>query len=431
MRDGVKMKRMGKIIRYLKRAKVIVLSLLFSLKLYSEVPVEITYQGNIREKGILISGVRNMSFSIYDSTSSTTPLWESTTTAVSISTGVFRVSLKPEIPRDKWNDVLYLEITVEGQKLTPREKITPSPSAINSLLHEGKRYYTSILPPSDAQGGDLWFNSNTGTLYYYNGSTWTIPSGGVPAPHHTTHEPGGGDEITKLGEITFTDDIIISSNTLIRPGVNVSSITISTNVSIEGWLNVSSSVYANWLYGNGSGITNIKGENIIDNSISPSKLAPCSANQILFYNGTQWLCMSPSAGNETDPLSIHNYNLIPSSQTASMYITSSTVEYSYVLTKLVSYKASELNPSNNGLFVTDSGMVGIGTSNPLSKLSVVGDAYFGSGTSVAIKVDSNAKVGIGTSTPQSKLDVVGDDVSGNKVSVYYAGDKPIAYFKRK
>jgi len=425
------MKRMEKIIRYLKRTKVIVLSLLFSLKLYSEVPVEITYQGNIREKGILISGVRNMSFSIYDSTSSTTPLWESTTTAVSISTGVFRVSLKPEIPRDKWNDVLYLEITVEGQKLTPREKITPSPSAINSLLHEGKRYYTSILPPSDAQGGDLWFNPNTGSLYYYNGSGWTTPSGGVPAPHHTTHEPGGGDEITKLGEITFMDDIIISSNTLIRAGVNVSSITVSTNVNIGGWLNVSSSVYANWLYGNGSGITNIKGENIIDNSISPSKLEPCSANQILFYNGTQWICTSPIAGSETDPWSIHNYNLTSSSQTASLYITSSTVEYSYVLTKLVSYKVSELNPANNGLFVTESGMVGIGTSNPLSKLSVVGDAYFGNETSVAIKVDNNAKVGIGISTPKSKLDVVGEDVSGNKISVYYAGDKPIAYFKRK
>jgi len=430
MRDGVKMKRMGKIIRYLKRTKIIALALLFSLKLYSEVPVEITYQGNIREKGILISGVRNMSFSIYDSTSSTTPLWESTTTAVSISTGVFRVSLKPEIPRDKWNDVLYLEITVEGQKLTPREKITPSPSAINSLLHEGKRYYTSILPPSDAQGGDLWFNPNNGSLYYYNGSGWTIPSGGVPAPHHTTHEPGGGDEIKKLGEITFMDDIIISSNTLIRAGVNVSSITVSTNVNIGGWLNVSSSVYANWLYGNGSGITNIKGENIIDNSISPSKLAPCSANQILFYNGTQWICINPSR-SEIDPWSIHDYNLTSSSQTASLYITSSTVEYSYVLTKFVSYKVSELNPSNNGLFVTESGMVGIGTSNPLSKLSVVGDAYFGNGTSVAIKVDNNAKVGIGTSTPKSKLDVVGEDVSGNKISVYYAGDKPIAYFKRK
>jgi hypothetical protein len=213
--------------------------------------------------------------------------------------------------------------------------------------------------------------------------------------------------------------------------VNVSSITISTNVSIEGWLNVSSSVYANWLYGNGSGITNIKGENIVDNSISPSKLAPCSANQMLFYNGTQWICVSPSTATEVDPWSIHNYNLTSSSQTASLYITSSTVEYSYVLTKLVSYKASELNPSNNGLFITESGMVGIGISNPLSKLSVVGDAYFGNGTSVAIKVDNNAKVGIGISTPKSKLDVVGDDVSGNKISVFSAGDKPIAYFKRK
>jgi len=387
------MKKFRKIIRNLKRTKVIVLSLLFSLKLYSEVPVEITYQGNIREKGILISGVRNMSFSIYDSTSSTTPLWESTTTAVSISTGVFRVSLKPEIPRDKWNDVLYLEITVEGQKLTPRERITPSPSAINSLLHEGKRYYTSILPPSDAQGGDLWFNSNTGALYYYNGSGWTTPSG-VPAPHHTTHEPGGGDEITKLGEITFTDDIIISSNTLIRAGVNVSSITISTNVNIEGWLNVGvwgsspDDVVQIWRDGNGVVV------------------ASMSASGVLMAN--KFLGDASGLSGVATLANVDPYRLIKADSSK----------------RLVNAGILQGDGINDGITVDASSFSVVNTALFRSSVTIEGD-----GTTGLVVSDGN--VGIGTTNPKSKLEVVGDDVSGNKISIFYAGDKPIAYFKRK
>ena len=390
------MKRMEKIIRYMKRAKILVLSLLFSLNIYSEVPVEITYQGNIREKGILISGERNMSFSLYDSTSSTVPLWSSTSTpsVVSISTGVFRVTLKPEIPRDKWNEVLYLEITVEGQKLSPREKITPSVLAINSLLHEGKRYYTSILPPSEAQGGDLWFNSNTGALYYYNGSGWTTPSGGFPAPHHTTHEPGGGDEITKLGAITFTDDIIISSNTLIRPGVNVSSITISTNVSIEGWLNVK------------SGGTSSSDMAQIWRDSSGVIIGSMSATGVLMAN--KFLGDASGLSGIATLSNVDPYRLIRANSSK----------------QLVNAGILQGDGINDGITVDASSFSVVKTALFMSSVTIQGDGTTG-------LIVSNGNVGIGTTNPKTKLDVVGDDVSGSKVSVFYAGDKEIAYFKRK
>jgi len=395
MRDGVEMKEIAKIIRYMKRAKILVLSLLFSLNIYSEVPVEITYQGNIREKGILISGERNMSFSLYDSTSSTVPLWSSTPTpsAVSISTGVFRVTLKPEIPRDKWNEVLYLEITVEGQKLSPREKITPSVLAINSLLHEGKRYYTSILPPSEAQGGDLWFNSNTGVLYYYNGSGWTTPSG-VPAPHHTTHEPGGGDEITRLGAITFTNDIIISSNTLIRPGVNVSSITISTNVSIEGWLNVK------------SGGTSSSDMAQIWRDSSGVIIGSMSATGVLMAN--KFLGDASGLSGIATLSNVDPYRLIRANSSK----------------QLVNAGILQGDGINNGITVDASSFSVVKTALFMSSVTIQGDGTTG-------LIVSNGNVGIGTTNPKTKLDVVGDDVSGSKVSSYYAGDKEIAYFKRK
>jgi len=395
MRDGVEMKEIAKIIRYMKRAKILVLSLLFSLNIYSEVPVEITYQGNIREKGILISGERNMSFSLYDSTSSTVPLWSSTPTpsAVSISTGVFRVTLKPEIPRDKWNEVLYLEITVEGQKLSPREKITPSVLAINSLLHEGKRYYTSILPPSEAQGGDLWFNSNTGVLYYYNGSGWTTPSG-VPAPHHTTHEPGGGDEITRLGAITFTNDIIISSNTLIRPGVNVSSITISTNVSIEGWLNVK------------SGGTSSSDMAQIWRDSSGVIIGSMSATGVLMAN--KFLGDASGLSGIATLSNVDPYRLIRANSSK----------------QLVNAGILQGDGINDGITVDASSFSVVKTALFMSSVTIQGDGTTG-------LIVSNGNVGIGTTNPKTKLDVVGDDVSGSKVSSYYAGDKEIAYFKRK
>ncbi len=399
----------------------------FASKLSSEIPVKFIYQGNLREKGILVNGTRQMQFKIYDSTSSTTALWVSPVVDVSISTGVFRVVIEPSIPRDVLNRVLYLEITVNSQTLSPREQILPSVYTLNALYHEGKRYYTSILPPSDAEKGDLWFNTNDNNLYYYSGTQWIGASASVPQPHHISHEPGGLDEITKLSTITFEGSIIISSGNKITSTGRM--VEISTNALITGYLSVSSYVYASGFSGDGYLITNISGTNLRDSSLPLSKLSPCANGQTIIYNGSSWVCGTMSM-SETDPLSIHNYMITSSSQTASFWVSSGTVDNFYILNNLDVYQTARFNPSSNGLFVASNGNVGIGVNTPSSKLSINGDVNIDSGGKDALKIDTSANVGIGTDSPSAKLEVRGEDQPG-MITVYKAGDRRIGFFRRK
>ena len=55
------------------------------------VPAKITYQGNIRQNGNLVTGQRSITFRIYNSSTSSSALWTSPVYPVFISTGVFKV----------------------------------------------------------------------------------------------------------------------------------------------------------------------------------------------------------------------------------------------------------------------------------------------------------------------------------------------------
>ncbi|MGC9070737.1 MAG: hypothetical protein ACP5IO_05455 [Elusimicrobiales bacterium] len=418
---------------YKAEAKWLIFSfmlLFFSLSnLLAEIPVKFIYQGNLREKGILVSGIRQMQFKVYDSTSSSTPLWVGPVVDVSISTGVFRVVVEPSLSRGDLNKVLYLELTVNSQTLSPREQILPSVYAINTLYHEGKRYHTSSSTPSDANAGDLWFNTNENILYYYTGAQWIgVSVSSSPSPHHLSHEPGGDDLITRLSTITFEGSIIVSSNSYITTTGGI--LNVSTNTTITGYISVSSYVYASGFSGDGFLITNINGANIRDSTMPPSKLTPCSNGQTLIYNGSSWVCGSISLVAETDPWSIHNYFITSSSQTASFWVSSGTVESFYVLNNLDVYQTARFNPSSNGLFITSSGNVGIGDPNPLNKLSIKGDVNIDSGGKDALTITPSANVGIGVDNPSSKFEVVGEDQPG-MITVYKAGDKRIGFFRRK
>lgn len=291
-----------------------------------EVPVRFTYQGNLRQNGFLVNGSRSMVFRIYDSSTSASELWTSPAYAVSLSTGVFRVVLEPAIT-DWESGALWLELEIEGDRLSPREELTSAPYSINALMHSGKRYDTAASAPAPRALGDLWLDSVTNTLKFWNGSVWMLTSGsGVPGSHAFTHGPYGSDPIVALG-----------------------------THSVAGYVTVSSSVTAGWLAGDGAGVYNldaskissglvsgdrigevivsghivdgsIQGQDLANATITRAKLnrSGCASGDMLQWDGVEWACASGATGGlETDPLSIHNQETLQAG--ATFHVSSGTV----------------------------------------------------------------------------------------------------------
>lgn len=154
----------------------------------------LSYQGTLADSlGNPVSGSYNLTFSLYNSPSSITPLWQevrSEGNAVPISDGLFSImlgSLQP-IPDTVWNESeLYLGVKVGADsEMTPREKLTVVPSAAMAEVAQlalnvpdgsiGKVQLASDAISSDNTGlthGEIYGGGEVLTL---TASPQTIPS---------------------------------------------------------------------------------------------------------------------------------------------------------------------------------------------------------------------------------------------------------------
>jgi hypothetical protein len=218
------------------------LALALAAPLRAEVPLKFTYQGNLRQAGAPVNGNRAMVFRLYASSSAApgAQLWTSPSYSVTVSTGVFRVTLEPALP--VWDSgSLWLEVEVAGNRLAPREEITSAPYAINSALHSGKKYTSAASAPASPATGDLWLNTSLDSLYFYNGSGWTSTAGSGAA-HASSHAGAGVDALTSLGAHGVTGDVTMDGGVSLRSlGTGV---TVSTNLLVAGGLNPASNLSA-------------------------------------------------------------------------------------------------------------------------------------------------------------------------------------------
>jgi len=422
---------------------------------YAEVPVKFTYQGNLRQSGFLVNGQRSMVFRVYDSSTAAAELWTSPAYDVTLSTGVFRVNLEPVIA-DWQSGNLWLELEIEGNRMAPREELTSSPYAINSLLLSGKRYTSAAAAPAGVVPGDLWYDSAAKLVSFWDGAAWLPTSGsGLPGAHAATHAGAGADPITALGTHTVT-----------------------------GYITVSSGVSAAWFSGDGSGLYNLDASrislgtlsgdrignvivstHITDGAIQNQDIAPaainkdklaqsgCASGEILQWGGSAWVCGSgAAAGLEVDPLSIHNQDTLQSGTT--FYVSSGTVnslnagtldagladaDSLNVNNSLTVQGTAQLRgaPGEQGLLVNAAGNVGIGAASSGARLEVKGSdaqAYslaVGTGTAHQVVVSTSGAVGIGTENPAAKLDVTGGEGSGEYIAVFNSGTKIAAWLRNK
>ncbi len=95
----------------------------------------VNYQGRLADSdGNPLSGVYGMTFALYDAPTGGNLVWgPESHTAVTVSDGLFSVGLGSQtsggIPTNVWNGDRYLEVTVGGEALSPRELIRSVPIA--------------------------------------------------------------------------------------------------------------------------------------------------------------------------------------------------------------------------------------------------------------------------------------------------------------
>jgi len=105
----------------------------------------VSYQGRLTDSaGLAIGGTVGMAFSLFDGETGGSLLWIEYHT-VNVENGIYNVMLGGDtvIPSSALSlPELYLEISVEGEILVPRQKITAALHAINADLIDGKRLET-------------------------------------------------------------------------------------------------------------------------------------------------------------------------------------------------------------------------------------------------------------------------------------------------
>ena len=137
-----------------KRSFLFIIIVVFLSSLSLAVPQKINYQGKLLDDGIPVNGDKQMIFSIYDALTGGNQLWSSGVQTVTVVNGLFNYVLGEHNPSDfasiNWGEVAaYLEITIDGGTLEPREQII---SVAYALFAGNATYATSAGDASTLSG---------------------------------------------------------------------------------------------------------------------------------------------------------------------------------------------------------------------------------------------------------------------------------------
>lgn len=147
----------------------------------AQIPPTFNYQGTLRDtQGNLVTGVRNMTFRIYDAVIAGTKLHEETINNVSVRDGVFNVVLGDSTPLNAnvfANGPRFIGITIapDAKELIPRQRLHPVPwaqlatNATNATNAANAATATTLVPNATLNGAVTIKNS---PLYLNNNNTW-------------------------------------------------------------------------------------------------------------------------------------------------------------------------------------------------------------------------------------------------------------------
>ncbi len=174
------------------------------------IPTSITYQGALKDKGVPANGPRQMQFRITNP-AGTQVYWSSSELPVKVSNGHFAVQLNPT--GIDWESIApFIEVTIEGQQLAPREPITATvyatlaASVVDEAISPSKVLSGFGLVPAGmiamfaASCPDGWTHFSALDGYFPVGGAAYGTTGGSSTHSHTlltagTVGAGGGNTI--------------------------------------------------------------------------------------------------------------------------------------------------------------------------------------------------------------------------------------------
>lgn len=153
--------------------------------LATPVAATIGYQGQLNDdSGNPLSGQYGMVFRIYDAEAGGSELWNSGAQTVTVSQGLFNVELNVD-PSILNGQALWLEMTVGGEVLSPRQALLAAPYALYSEDAQTAQTAVTLNPGATIQGdpasanGEVLKVEMTGTWPNANSLTGYAPATGT------------------------------------------------------------------------------------------------------------------------------------------------------------------------------------------------------------------------------------------------------------
>lgn len=131
-----------------------------------------TFSGRLGStSGVSLAGtaVVSMTASLYEQQTSGSALYMQTYTSVEVTNGFFSIEIGPALPT--LSNAPYLELTVQGQLLSPRQKLIVMPFAIESIDSQTAQFATEAQNAITAQEAQ-----NSQTLQRWSWFPYRFPS---------------------------------------------------------------------------------------------------------------------------------------------------------------------------------------------------------------------------------------------------------------
>lgn len=116
-------------------------------------PYVLPYEGSFRTDGARVTGTHQMRFSIYTSPDGGASIWGSDTRSVEVADGIFSVVLgdpndTTPLPQTLAGEgQLWIELSVDGVTLSPRQRVAPATQALYSSFADRTRSADNGVPP--------------------------------------------------------------------------------------------------------------------------------------------------------------------------------------------------------------------------------------------------------------------------------------------